>query len=361
MKIFVTGLCTLHWGRLEYGNVGNYYIIEPLFRQLHRVFPDAEVITTFQMTDSFIQKEHITVLPMSLFYSWKDDDVSLAEHELDLAHEFEKTGTWSDTTAYIDAVTQSSLLIDVSGDMWGDNAEHVGHDRFYTDLLKLRTAQLAGVKTVLFAGTPGPFTDEKRVDFAREVFSHFDLVLNREPTSTHNLEKWHFNMDRVKDFACPAFIFEPEEKSKVLSLLESELPKNTKNPLVGFSIGGFNMPIGPYDMWPRDDDQYTVFAKAIEYIVNSLEATVVLISHTNGFDTEPVFLLKNGRDYPILKQLQEVVRKRGIVKNMDRVLCIENPHIPRITKGIIGCFDMMVTGRVHASVAAISQCVPTVF
>ena len=57
MKILVTGLCTLHWGRLEYGNVGNYYIIEPFFRELHRVFPEAKIVTTFQMTKEFCERE----------------------------------------------------------------------------------------------------------------------------------------------------------------------------------------------------------------------------------------------------------------------------------------------------------------
>ena len=81
MKILVTGLCTLHWGRLQYGNVGNYYIIEPLFRELHRVFPEAEILTTFQMTEEFVQREDITVLPMELYYAWREDELALARAE----------------------------------------------------------------------------------------------------------------------------------------------------------------------------------------------------------------------------------------------------------------------------------------
>jgi colanic acid/amylovoran biosynthesis protein len=47
MTIFVIGQCTIHWGRMEFGNIGNYYIAEPLFRELHRVFPEATIKTTF--------------------------------------------------------------------------------------------------------------------------------------------------------------------------------------------------------------------------------------------------------------------------------------------------------------------------
>ena len=62
--ILVTGLCTLHWGRLQYGNIGNYYIVEPLFRELHRWFQGYTIYTTFQMDDSFADRENIRVLPM---------------------------------------------------------------------------------------------------------------------------------------------------------------------------------------------------------------------------------------------------------------------------------------------------------
>lgn len=358
-KILVTGLCTLHWGRLQYGNIGNYYIIEPLFRQLHRVFPEYEILTTFQMTDEFMKSEGITVLPMDYFYAWKNDDIENAykEYQLALNREISK-----DTTGYIECVCQSDLVIDVSGDMWGDNAEHVGHGRFLVDLYKMRTAQLLGTKTVLFAGTPGPFTDRSVIDFAKEVYSGFDLVINREPTSTRNLEKWKFESENVKDFACPAFLYDPiisDKESKYLDEIMDK--KNESIKTVGFTIGGFNMPIGPYDMWPREDSQYEVFAEAIEYIINELNAKVILITHTNGFELPPDFKLINGRDYPILKQLKELILKRGIVSDEERLVIMEEPLLPNVTKSLIGRMDMMVTGRVHASVAAISQFVPTVF
>ena len=38
MKILLTGQCTLHWGRMEYGNIGNYYIFEPLLAYLNEKF-----------------------------------------------------------------------------------------------------------------------------------------------------------------------------------------------------------------------------------------------------------------------------------------------------------------------------------
>lgn len=116
---------------------------------------------------------------------------------------------------------------------------------------------------------------------------------------------------------------------------------------------------GPYDKFPRDDSEFTQFAEAVEYIVENLGGRVVLMSHQNGFELPPNFKLINGRDYPVVKQLHNVLLKRGRVSAHD-VLCIEKPYSPWIVKGIIRNFDMFVTGRLHASVAALSQNVPTV-
>lgn len=361
MKIFVTGLCTLHWGRLQYGNIGNYYIIEPLFRELHRVFANAEIITTFQMTEEFCEAENVTVLPMEWYYNWDEQDLENAKNEYRLAKEAKgkQDGRF---TPYMNTVLKSSLVINVSGDMWGDNAEHVGKNRFEVDLYKMRTAQLLGTKTVLFAGTPGPFYACKNIDFAKEVYSHFDLVINREPTSTQNLKKWNFKSDYVKDFACPAFLYTPKLSKEENDMINQLFDENCFGKMtIGFTIGGFNLPVGPYDMWPREDWQYDVFAEVIEHILNKYQAKVILISHTNGFELPPDFKLINGRDYPILNQLKEVVLKRGKIKNSDDIVLLDGAYLPKVTKSIIGRFDMMITGRVHASVAAISQYVPTVF
>lgn len=361
MKILVTGLCTLHWGRLQYGNIGNYYIVEPLFRQLHRIFPGAEILTTFQMTDEYIEAEKITVLPMDIYYAWREDDLEKAEKEYQLACEYKDSKDKITGFDYIEVLKTVDVLINVSGDMWGDNAEHVGHNRFKVDLLKMRTAQLLGVKTVLFAGTPGPFTDDDTRELAREACQHFDLIVNREATSSQNLVKWNFPTEKVKDFACPAFLFEPAIKEIVEQIIETEaIPIANAKPLIGFTIGGFNMPVGPYDLWPREDQQYDVFANLIEHIVKVTGGRVMLISHTNGFHLPPNFELINGRDYVILEQLRNVVLKRGVVREED-IFLVEHPHLPYITKALIGKCDMFITGRVHASVAAITQYVPTVF
>ena len=70
MNIFIIGQCSLQWGRMEYGNIGNYYIIEPLIRELHRVFPNCKIKTTMQMSDRFCKEENVNSVPLQLYYNW---------------------------------------------------------------------------------------------------------------------------------------------------------------------------------------------------------------------------------------------------------------------------------------------------
>ena len=74
MNILLIGQTTLHWGRMEFGNMGNFYIIEPFVRELHRIFPDAVIKTTLQMTEQFCAKENIQVLPFEYYYAFRDDE-----------------------------------------------------------------------------------------------------------------------------------------------------------------------------------------------------------------------------------------------------------------------------------------------
>lgn len=358
-SILVTGLCTLHWGRLQYGNIGNYYIVEPLFRQLHKHFPDYKILTTFQMDEQFILKEDIEVLPMQLYYAWNEEDVTNAYKDVEIAEKV-SNHVKCELTPWIKALLNCEYVINVSGDMWGDNAEHVGHKRFLVDCLKMKAAQILHKKTILYAVTPGPFSDEEERPLAKEVFNKFNLVLIREKVSLDNLMKWGFSTEHVVWAPCPSFLFEVNEnyKSKWTKSIEDSHAKKRK--VIGMTFGGFNMPCGPYDMWPRAEEQYRVYVELAEYVMNVLRADIVIFSHTNGFNLPPHFQLKCGRDYMILEQFYHILLKRN-PKYEEYIKLIDEPLLPCDIKKVIGGLDMLITGRVHASVAATSQCIPTVY
>lgn len=357
MKILIIGQTTLHWGRMEFGNIGNYYIIEPFIRELHNVFPQATIKTTLQFSDRFCKDERVQVLPMEMYYSFREDELINAKNELELVDDYLKNQCFNETTPYIDEVMNADLVIDFSGDLWGENANFLGKDRFEVGLYKDMIAQKLGKPTFMLAGSPGPFYDERTKELAKEVFENFELVTNRESISTELLIQDGFNVTKVHDLACPAFLFEQHNVDELSSILRKEGIKNIDKPMVGFIICGWNFIEGPFDKWPRKDSEYDVFAEVIEYITNELDANVCLMSHSNGFPIPPKqFKLIHGRDYPILKQLHKVIVNRG---KTDNVFVLDDVYDAWTTKTIIGNFDMLISGRVHAAVAGLSQSVPT--
>jgi len=358
MNILIIGQCTLHWGRMEFGNIGNYYIMEPLIRGLHKSFPNSNIRTTFQMSDRFCKDEKVSVLPMELYYGFLESDLETAKKEYEIALEFSKTGKLSELTDYIKAVNESDLIIDFSGDIWGDNADFLGADRFLTGLYKDRTAQLLGKKTAMIAGSPGPFHPSKKLEFAKEIFQNFDLVTNREALSRNVLLKNGFDLTKLKDLSCPAFLFEPK-KNLNLESVHPFLKIKRDYRILGVILCGWNFTEGPFDKWPRQDKEYDFLVEPlIEFLNINQNIKLCLMSHSNGFvpGKEP-FELIHGRDYPIAKQLQKILEQKGF---RDRLFCLDGVYDAWTTKTIIGSFDMLISGRVHAAVAGFSQFVPTV-
>jgi colanic acid/amylovoran biosynthesis protein len=342
---------------MEFGNIGNFYIMEPFFRLLYEIFPKSEVSTTFQMSDRFCEDEKIARLPMSLYYDWQDD-LKQAQNELSIANEFLNTQKLNNPTPYINLVKDMDLVIDFSGDIWGDNADFLGEDRFMVGLIKDRVAQIFAKKTVMIAGSPGPFSEGKNLDFAKKVFKNFDLVTNREFISKGLLESYGFNTSKTHSLTCPAFRFEPAPLSEIKLLDKVSNIVSNERVTIGFLICGWNFTEGPFDKWPRPDSDYTVFAEAIEEFSKERDVDIYLMSHSNGFPIPPKeFKLIHGRDYPIIKQLQAVLKERGKVKN---VFALDGVYDAWQSKAILGQFDMVVSGRVHAAVGAMSQLVPTV-
>lgn len=357
MRIFLIGQCTLHWGRMEFGNIGNYYILEPFVRELHRVFPGAEINTTFQLSENFCRKERISCVPMQHYYGWRSDDLDIAAKEVEFASSYNSTGTLPGSTPFIDEVLRSDLVIDFSGDIWGMNADLLGPNRFLVGLLKDKTVQLLKKPIALLAGSPGPFNQDKTLDLAREVFGKFDLVTNREPLSRGVLEKFGFQTSHVVDLACPAFLFESSTDSEIAPLINRTPMGERGKPVVGVILCGWNMTEGPFSKWPREDGEYSIFTETIRELITECGVRVCLMSHSNGFVKDPRFKLIHGRDFPVMRQFADILKVQGLGQD---VFLLEDICPPAECKAVIRHFDMLVSGRIHGSVAGLSQNIPTV-
>jgi colanic acid/amylovoran biosynthesis protein len=342
---------------MEYGNLGNYAIIEPFVRQLHRVFPDARIRTTFQMSSEFCSRERIETVPMDLYYGWKPSDLWTSLYEA--------ASSWLSRylhfvplqTSYIREVLASDLVIDFSGDIWGANASLVGKNRFLVGILKDLTAHLLGKPVAMIAGSPGPFPTRWSHFLAGLMLRRFDLVTTREDRSRRLLAERCLPVENVRSLACPAFLFEARSEDEMRDVYARERLRDGSRPTVGFVACGWNLPIGPFDRSPRDDSEFLILAQTVEFIEAEIGARVCVLSHNNGFIPPPNFRITKGRDHEICRQLLDVLRARGRTRH---VFTLQGLYDCAQTKAIICQFDMLVSGRIHAAVSGLSQFVPTV-
>lgn len=350
-RIFIIGQCSLHWGRMEFGNIGNYYIIKPFFSELRRVFPSAEIVTTMQFSEDFCSIFHIESVPMEIYYDFnREDNLRVVKEELESLCNNEQI-----KSEYIEEVKKSDLVIDFSGDIWGDNAEFLGPDRFAVGCYRDIIAQKL-VPTVMISGSPGPFELNSNLELAKVAYAGFTLVVNREPLSTRLLYELGFDLTRTKDFPCPSFLFEAQPTKQMKN--EYDVIYSCNDTKVGMILCGWNFEKGPFDLWPRDDSEYETFAAICKYIIDYYNATIVLMSHSNGFTrTENEFELIKGRDFPIVEKLYGILCEEGY---QDKVILITEPLLPDETKNIISQFDILISGRMHGAVAGLSQNIPTI-
>ena len=358
MNIFIIGQSSLHWGRVEFGNIGNYYILEPTIRMLHQTFPNAKIKTTLQLSDRFCRDEDVEVVPLAWYYGFNEHDLTIAQKEYQLALTYHKEKTLTETTPFIDAVMEADLVLDFSGDIWGDNADFLGENRFLIGLYKDRTAQLLGKKTAMMAGSPGPFSPGKNLDFAKEVFENFDLVTNRESVSRKILETHGFNLNKLEDLSCPSFLFEVKKEVNIAKI-HPALKPNRSRQVVGVILCGWNFPTRAFDTTKRPDSDYNFLITSLTKFLNTNQDVILcLMSHSNGFNLgEKPFRLIHGRDYENIKQLEKILIESGY---KDRIFALDGVYDPWTTKAIIGSFDMLISGRIHGAVAGLSQLVPTV-
>jgi colanic acid/amylovoran biosynthesis protein len=117
---------------------------------------------------------------------------------------------------------------------------------------------------------------------------------------------------------------------------------------------------GPFNRDDWKEEEFYAYVDLIRYIINNFElggVDVCLMSHSNGFMLPPNFKTIKGRDYPIVEQLYNILQRTEVANS---VYLMDRLYNPKITKGIIANFDMLISGRVHAAVAGLSQNIPTV-
>lgn len=154
----------------------------------------------------------------------------------------------------------------------------------------------------------------------------FDLILARE-TITYNM-LLNRGLTNVKLCADPAFTMEKEEL---------ELPEGWQE---GNTVGLNFSPL----VWKRNKKSQEAVRDLINHVLNTSDMTIALTPHVIADDNN---------DYEILSKYYEEYKETG------RVIILPD-HLNAVQyKGYIARMRFFIGARTHATIAAYSNCVPT--
>lgn len=362
MKIFIMGLTSSALGGMEFHNLGNYAIMEPFIIHLKKEFPDAEISTSIQMSEDFCNKFHVQSLRDKRFWTYGPIPTGITTIfdicKILIWEFFYKLLRYDfkfilKSSLLLNEINNSDLIIDFSGDLYGDNANY---GQFLEDNVRIILAKILKKPVAILIGSPGPFKKYWRKTMAKFVLNRVELITNREPISTDLLIDIGVSSTNMITTACPAFLFKPRKTDEIFGILETEKLLQKEKPLIGLIICGWNMSKPPFYKVPRDREELIPFAELINYISKNIDAKILLMTHQNRTDKHGNLI--RGNDHEIISQLYGILQQDYSCEN--DIIMLNGLYDAATMKTIIGRCDLLISGRIHGAVAGLSQCIPTV-
>lgn len=356
--ILVTGMTSLRPFAMELENLGNFVIVEPFFRTLRRRFPEATIVTTLQLTESFARGANLRVVRDERLWgrSWKA--VASAGTALLLAAARHLVGrltghrpAWlARLSPRLREIAGADMVLDFSGDMFGDNAH--GWRHLFLGWTTPVLANLTDTPCYFVASSPGPFGTRLAAWAARNALPRYRIVSTREPISLELLRELGLRGDRYRSHACPSFGFQPLPATASFAAIAAREPalKPGPKPLVGLILADLNMATPPLYRWPRDDADFAPFVDLVRFMVRELGVRVCVMSHQNS--TGPDFELRPGPDHRVVARLVEMVA-------LEDAFTLRHLYDASAMHRLIGGLEALVSGRIHGAVQGLSQRIPT--
>ncbi len=250
--------------------------------------------------------------------------------------------------AYCRAYFTSDIVIDLSGDSFSDKGAFS-----MMNMLGIIIALVLRKPVIIYSQSIGPFK-KFTMPLARLCLNKAHLITVREDISRQYLEAIGVNKVLIYQVVDCAFALDsvtPEEARKIMA--KEGINKNN-SPLVGISVSGVVASLAertaPKLPAPENKGNryFTLMAQLVDFLTGNIQAKVVLIPHVIA----PLWWLPDDRIV-----CQEIYR---LVKNKTNVGIIRHNYTPEELKGVIGQCDLFIGARMHANIAALSMCVPTI-
>jgi colanic acid/amylovoran biosynthesis protein len=248
--------------------------------------------------------------------------------------------------AEIDAI---DLFASIAG---GDSFSDIyGMERYFYVSLPQILVLLLGKKLVLLPQTYGPFRGGLAKSLTRFILRRADHVYSRDLQGLEEIKtlvgpgyapsKFEFCYD-------VGFILQPVAPARIDLAGLASLDEHA-GPLVGLNVSGLLF-MGGYtrdNMFGLRADYRQFSRDAVQRLI-AKGATVLLVPHVFGRDGET--------DTAACEQLYEELKD----KYPGRLALLRGDYNQHEIKYVIGQCDLLIGARMHACIAAVSQCVPAV-
>lgn len=383
--------------RMEEYNKGSAAYISTLIQIIRHYIPHAEFITFTQFSEEFALHYGFKVMdnklfslpnPFSLMESIKS---TLLVARCFLWAEFHKYLRWNIhfliNDRYINEIVNSDLIINWAMDRYSTETGILSVFEHSKDML---IATFLGKPVMMWAVCFGPL-DKKIISWlAKYTLNKINIITVREDTGLNNLRNIGPIKTQIYVTGDPVYLLEPVHKTRVKQILDEEGVTQSTKPLWGFCVSqdqptGTRTPLlrrilGTFYYWLQyclptwlfikldklatrfsiysrlkgtsSSELFSSIPQSIDHITEKMNGRVIIIPHI--VIPDDVKLYEKADDRELSNKLYTFVSNRKAVK------VIRGNYTTEEIKGIIGQCDLFVSMRLHASVAAISQCIPTI-
>jgi colanic acid/amylovoran biosynthesis protein len=229
----------------------------------------------------------------------------------------------------------ADAIIDLSGDSFSDSKGGIS--------IIVVGSILVGISLkkpiILYSQSIGPF-NWLTTPLAKYCLNNVSIIIIREEITRALLEELGIKSPIYVTADC-AFLLDPVPYDRVKELLLNEGIGNIGKPLVGISVNC---------MLDDKKNRYaSTMAQLIDYLVDHYKAYIILVPHVVSPKQDGI------RDDRVIG---EKIKK--ISKYPNNIYLISGDYHPGELKGIIRCCDIFIGGRMHANIAAVSMCIPTI-
>ena len=183
------------------------------------------------------------------------------------------------------------------------------------------------------SATIGPYQGRFLRYLASYVLNKVDIITLREEYSQKYLSTLGVTKPRIYLSADLAFLLEPADSGRILTILESENTTTEDKPIIGISPTAMMHPLFKQQQYVQ------LIAELSDYLIEDLNATIIYITHTY-------------QDKPITESIYQQVKNKHKVRILPSLSASD-------IKGVIGMCDIFICSRFHALVASTSLAIPS--